>query len=98
MVDHFHEKVIGLKKIAGQARAMVPIYTYRNFPRSDGLTVEQSLGRTDPPDADRLRTFVLFVVPAGERSIGDRSGYAVQRPGTKWQPIAVSRSAECHCR
>jgi hypothetical protein len=70
----------------------VPIFTYRNFPRREGVTVEQSLaslgrgvtagrGRADPRDADRrLRAALLFAVPAGERPIGDRAGRAEQGP------------------
>ena len=69
--------LIGVGELMGEIG--VPCYTYRNFPRKPGLTVEQSvawLGRTSlPTSASKcpipsscLCSAVLFPVPAGERS------------------------------
>ena len=60
-----------------------PLYTYRNFRRQDGLTVEAALkelrrgwtadmGIQMPESSDRrLRAALLHLVPAGERPRGD---------------------------
>ena len=72
----------------------VPIYTYRNFPRKPGLTVEQSVAglgkeravcRHRHPGArfpgDGLCAAVLLPVPAGKRSLDHFARCPGRRPG-----------------